>query len=158
MSKFNRDLQREILSLAIDTYPAQIGHRHSTIPDKYVLIKSAETDFLLVNIYYLHEHKLIHFDENGYRRLKMPEFYFVKATATGIDFMQQDGGLSAILNITTIKFHRDAVIVLEDLIALSNLNDTDKEKAKSVLGELSTDALKTVVQTATTAGLAMLIK
>lgn len=158
MSKFNRDLQREILSLAIDTYPAQIGHRHSTIPDKYVLIKSAETDFLLVNIYYLHEHKLIHFDEKGYRHLKMPEFYFVKATATGIDFMQQDGGLSEILNVTTVKFDRKAVVVLEDLIAMSNLSDADKQKAKLTLGELSTEALKTVVQTVTTTGLSMLIK
>ena len=78
-------------------------------------------------------------------------------TAKGIDFIQQDGGLSAILNVQTIKFHRDAVVVLEDLIALSNMSDEQQAKAKSTLGELSTEALKTVVQAATTAGLSALL-
>ena len=81
-----------------------------------------------------------------------------KITAKGIDFVRDDGGLSAILNVTTIKLHREAVIVLEDLIALSNMSAEEKEKAKSKLGELSLEALKAVVQTATTAGLSVLIK
>ncbi len=42
--------------------------------------------------------------------------------------MLNDGGLSAILNVQTIKLHRDAVVVLEDLIAISNMNDEQKEK------------------------------
>ena len=79
-----------------------------------------------------------------------------KITNKGIDFIRDDGGLSAILNVQTIKFHREAIVVLEDLIAMSNMNDEQKEKAKSTLGELSTEALKTVVQTATTAGLSVL--
>ena len=41
---------------------------------------------------------------------------------------------------------------------MENKNDTDKEKAKSALGGLSTEALKTLVQTVTNAGLGMLIK
>ncbi|HBV6758984.1 MULTISPECIES: hypothetical protein [Klebsiella] len=76
---------------------------------------------------------------------------FTKITSKGIDFIRDDGGLGAILNVQTIKFHRDAVVVLEDLIAISNLNSEQKEKAKSTLGEMSTEALKTVVQTATAA-------
>ena len=72
--------------------------------------------------------------------------------------MMNDGGLSAILNVQTIKFHRDAVVVLEDLIALSGMNDAEKEKAKSKLSELTTESLKAVVQTVTTAGLAALMK
>ncbi|WP_256658509.1 hypothetical protein [Klebsiella quasipneumoniae] len=71
--------------------------------------------------------------------------------------MQNDGGLSAILSVQTIKFHREAVVVLEDLIAISNMDVEQKEKAKSTLGELSTEALKTVVQAATTAGLSALL-
>ncbi len=79
-----------------------------------------------------------------------------KITNKGIDFIRDDGGLGAILNVQTIKFHREAIIVLEDLIALSNMNDEQKEQAKSTLSELSTEALKTVVQAATTAGLSKL--
>jgi len=72
--------------------------------------------------------------------------------------MSDGGGFGSILNEHTIKFHRDAVILLKDLITISDLNVTDKEKAKSALGGLSTEALKTLVQTVTTAGLGMLIK
>lgn len=71
--------------------------------------------------------------------------------------MLNDGGLSAILNVQTIKLHRDAVVVLEDLIAISNMNDEQKEKAKSTLGEMSTEAIKTVVQAVTTAGFSALL-
>lgn len=81
----------------------------------------------------------------------------MKITSKGIDFIRGDGGLSAILNVQTIKFHREAVVVLEDLIAISNMNDEQKEKAKNTLGELSTEALKTMVQAATTAGLSVLL-
>lgn len=158
MSKFNRDLQRDILDLAIEAYPAYVGHIYSEIPEKYKTIKNSNTDLILSNIHYLHEHKLINFDTVGYNTSTFDAMYWVKASAHGIDFTLQDGGLSAILNVTTIKFHREAVVVLEDLIAISNLSDIDKEKAKSTLGELSTEALKAVVQTVTTAGLSALIK
>ncbi|WP_211136268.1 hypothetical protein [Serratia sp. PL7] len=75
----------------------------------------------------------------------------MKATVKGIDFILNDGGLSAILNVQTVKFHRDTVVVLEDLIAISSMSSEEREKAKSKLEELSSEALKTVVQAATTA-------
>lgn len=71
---------------------------------------------------------------------------FTKITSKGIDFIRDDGGLSAILNVQTIKFHRDAVVVLEDLFTISNMNDKQKEKAKSTLDEMTKEALKKVVK------------
>ena len=112
-------------------------------------------DVLSANIMYLSEHGLIAIRN----RTSDDPYSFLdnmRATQKGIDFILNDGGLSAILNVTTIKFHRDAVVVLEDLIAISNMSDKDKEEAKSTLSELSSEALKTVVQTAITAGLAIL--
>lgn len=158
MSKFNRYLQREILALAIDAYPAYIGHKHSKIPASYELLKNAKEDLVYPNIHYLHEHSLINFDKIGYRNNNSNPLAWVKATSHGIDFVQQDGGLSAILNVKTIRFHKDTIVVLEDLIAISNMNDTDKEKAKSILSELPVDAIKTVVQTLTTTALNALLK
>ncbi|MEQ9912220.1 hypothetical protein [Pectobacterium polaris] len=158
MDKFDRALQREILSLAIDSYPAYVGHKHPKIPDKYKRLKKSNSDLVLININYLHEHKLISLDEVGHKTIGYSAPYWIKATAQGIDFMLNDGGLSAILSVTTIKLHRDVVVVLEDLIALSNMTDAEKEKAKSTLGELSLEALKAVVQTATAAGLSALTK
>ncbi|ELY0891344.1 hypothetical protein GJJ25_19740 [Klebsiella pneumoniae] len=114
-------------------------------------------DNLVANLIYLRDHELI----DCHLEQVMSGSYIVmldntKITNKGIDFIRDDGGLSAILNVQTIKFHREAIVVLEDLIAMSNMNDEQKEKAKSTLGELSTEALKTVVQTATTAGLSVL--
>ncbi|HBQ8757060.1 TPA: hypothetical protein L9Z02_004101 [Klebsiella pneumoniae] len=111
------------------------------------------------NILYLAGHGLIEVklsNEIG-RRLPYVIDSFTKITSKGIDFIRDDGGLGAILNVQTIKFHRDAVVVLEDLIAISNMNDEQKEKAKSTLSKMSTEALKTVVQAATTAGLSALL-
>ncbi|PLR26478.1 hypothetical protein PZBJ_05715 [Pantoea endophytica] len=82
----------------------------------------------------------------------------MRATVQGIDFLQHDGGLSAILNVQTIKFHREAVVVLEDLIALSGLSEHDKETARSKLSGMTTDVLKTIVQTVTSTGVSLLIK
>ncbi|AWD06201.1 hypothetical protein AM407_15865 [Klebsiella aerogenes] len=113
-------------------------------------------DDFLANLLYLEEHGLIVSGvrpvEDGYRYNTKQ----IKITAKGVDFIQQDGGLSAILSVQTIKFHRDAVVVLEDLIALSNMSDEQKDKAKSTISEMTTEALKTVVQAATTAGLSVL--
>ncbi|HBQ8828786.1 TPA: hypothetical protein NIY10_003011 [Klebsiella pneumoniae] len=115
-----------------------------------------DDDIATANLLYLESHGLI---TTNIREIRHGFFdvnhEHLKITAKGIDFVRNDGGLSAILNIQTVKLHRDTVVVLEDLIAISSMNEADKEKAKSTLGELSTEALKTVVQTATTALLAM---
>lgn len=155
MEKFDRKLQREILQACVDSYPS------APLPEQFnhtEVVKCAESNIqkLLANINYLCEHGLI--KNNSAIILKDHSILTrITATAKGIDFMLNDGGLSAILNVQTIKLHRDAVIVLEDLITISNMNDEQKEKAKSTLGDMSTEALKAVVQAATTAGLSKLL-
>lgn len=117
----------------------------------------ADDNALISNLLYLEGHNLI---ESGLRpgvNSYSINTAGLKITVKGIDFMQKDGGLSAILNVQTIKFHREAVVILEDLIALSNMTDPEKEKAKSKLSEMTTESLKTVVQAVTTAGLTALM-
>ncbi|HED2701121.1 TPA: hypothetical protein R4Z25_000093 [Klebsiella oxytoca] len=111
------------------------------------------------NIFYLADHGLIEARMSNEMGRRFPSVVdsFTKITSRGIDFIRDDGGLGAILNVQTIKFHRDAVVVLEDLIAISNMNDEQKEKARSTLGEMSTEAIKTLVQAVTTAGLSALL-
>lgn len=152
MNKFDRALQKDILSICLAAYPG-----HTSWNDFSHDLFSVDSIKLSANILYLKEHGLLTIRE---QRSDDPYSFLdnMRITCRGIDFMQDDGGLSAILNITTIKFHREAIVVLEDLIAISDLDDADKEKAKSTLGELSTEALKTVVQTVTTAGLAVLMR
>lgn len=150
MYKFDRKLQKFILQKCIDIYPNYTFWKQ--FPPE---IMDYGDDVLSANIMYLSEHGLIAIRN----RTSDDPYSFLdnmRATQKGIDFILNDGGLSAILNVTTIKFHRDAVVVLEDLIAISNMSEKDKEEAKSTLSELSSEALKTVVQTAITAGLAIL--
>ncbi|WP_181955571.1 hypothetical protein [Rahnella variigena] len=152
MNKFDRELQKDILTKCIAVYPSYTFWKQ--FPPE---IQDYGDDVLSANILYLAEHRLITIrnqtSDDPYSFLDN-----MKATAEGIDFMLNDGGLSAVLKIQTIKFHRDAVVVLEDLIALSNMSNADKEQAKSKLSALTTESLKTVVQTITTAGLAVLMK
>ncbi|EIV6583969.1 TPA: hypothetical protein R4167_001897 [Klebsiella pneumoniae] len=152
MDKFDRTLQREILKCCIDAYPNAIRD----LGDDYRCdaISSSPKDKLIANLFYLSGHNLITInpgksvidEDSAYSILDSAEI-----TCRGIDFMQNDGGLSAILNVQTIKFHRDAVVVLEDLIAISNMNDDQKEKIKSSLAEMPIEAIKTAVQTVTAA-------
>ncbi|MCU6666079.1 hypothetical protein [Silvania hatchlandensis] len=155
MDKYNRTAQHELLKELYDRAPYGITQERKP----YYMQSFGNIDNLVANLFYLHEHELL---ECLFRKDLSGKIFVqlegLKITSKGIDFIRDDGGLGAILNVHSIKFHRDAVVVLEDLIAISNLSDADKHKAKSTLGELSTEALKSVVQTVTTAGLAMLMK
>lgn len=153
MIKLEREKQKELLQILFNAYPNHLQN------NAYVELKSMfdSDDTFVANLLYLEEHELIHsglrHHLNGYSI--NPGAIII--TAKGIDFIQQDGGLSAILNVQTIKFHRDAVVVLEDLIAISNMNDEQKDQAKSSLGELSIKTLESVVQAGTTAVLSKLL-
>ncbi|EPY4799676.1 TPA: hypothetical protein RRU58_002385 [Klebsiella pneumoniae] len=155
MDKFDRKLQLEILQACVESYPSipSIEKFSNSLVEECAL-NNIQT--LIANIYYLFEHGLINIknDSMAHDILIMGE---ISATAKGVDFLLNDGGLGAILNVQTIKFDRDTVIVLEDLIAISDMNAEQKEKAKSTLGEMSTEAIKTVVQAVTTAGLSKLL-
>ncbi|MEI7210802.1 hypothetical protein WCT90_20150 [Pectobacterium carotovorum] len=155
MDKFDRKIQHDFLMSLYEAYP------HSMTMNDYCafLERFENQDNITANLLYLKEHGLITATIiellNGLFSIT-PEN--IKITSKGIDFVRDDGGLSSILNVQTIKFHREAVVVLEDLFALSSMTNEEKVKAKSTLGELSLEALKAVVQTATTAGLAALTK
>lgn len=153
MDKFNRKVQYDFLMSLYDSSP----HGMSQSDYDGFTMQFGGQDNAEANLIYLEDHKLI---TTNIKELRIGFFLVapehLRITSKGIDFVRDDGGLSAILNVQTIKFHREAVVVLEDLIAISNMNDEQKEKAKSTLGELSTEALKTVVQAATSAGLSAL--
>ncbi|WP_273854465.1 hypothetical protein [Serratia liquefaciens] len=153
MEKFDRNRQYKILETLLNSYPRVLPAEDSS--EIYQMF--SELDEYYANLLYLEAHGLI---LSGLTKKSMKIFHDQKGifiTAKGIDFIQHDGGLSAILNVQTIKFHREAAVVLEDLIAMSNLSDEQKDKAKSTLGEMSSETLKTVVQTITTAGLSALL-
>lgn len=156
--KYDRALQLEILNTLIDAAPSCLTDEQ----EEQLIGKFKNHDHFVACMLYLEMHDLVSSSFTVVNELENGKKYIFNSsicaiTQKGIDFLLHDGGLSAILNVHTIKFHRDAVVVLEDLIAISNMSDAEKNKAKSTLGEMPTEALKAVVQTITTVGLTALL-
>lgn len=63
----------------------------------------------------------------------------------GIDFIEDDGGLSAILNVSTVKLHPSSVELLISVIDGSSLNPSDKQKMIDQLKSLPADAIKQIL-------------
>ncbi|WP_148301429.1 hypothetical protein [Asaia prunellae] len=69
-----------------------------------------------------------------------------KITPKGLDFLQDDGGLSAILNVVTVRLEAETLRELVTArIDASSEPAAKKAEAKSLLRGLSEEALKAVV-------------
>jgi hypothetical protein len=87
------------------------------------------TEAILPNLIYLEEHGLC---ASGLSR-NMVGFSYIggaKITARGLDFLADDGGLSAILGVVTVKLHADTI---RDLIAAKIEATPLAESEKSAL-------------------------
>lgn len=136
MDKFDRELQKHILGVCIACYPRCSATEEFSSP-----IMPFDEDKILANISYLAEHNLITiFPRRTDERYEILDH--LRATASGIDFMLNDGGLSAILNVQTIRIHRETVTALGDIIALSNLPEPEKAGIVSKLQQLPSAAIE----------------
>ena len=84
--KIDRDLQLEVLSFCRDAYPASADLTQSPFWDH---------PHIHANLIYLQEHQLI----DGTLVNGNMEIWNPGITAKGLDFLEDDGGLSAILGI-----------------------------------------------------------
>lgn len=131
----DRKLQLLILERAAAAYPASLQ------PGEFNL--DNETADIVRNIYYLHEHGLIQASFSqviGYRVQRPLE---VKATHRGLDFLADDGGLSSILGVVTIKFHEEALkAIIESKISGSELPEEEKSSLMRSVRELPGETIK----------------
>jgi hypothetical protein len=106
-----------------------------------------------VNLHYLLEHGLI--AGRVLPSLSAGNAFAVRISAKGLDFLQDDGGLSAILGVVTVKLHDDTIrkLIQKRIDDDPNLAPQDKNKAREVLGTLSSKAMATVVEELTKKGL-----
>lgn len=138
----DRSLQLEVLRKISEVYP------FSWRPQ--LKVESAEYHSLAINIHYLKGHGLLSesstitkdnpLDDNtnGILLINKP-----KITEKGLDFLQDDGGLSAILNTLTIKFEADQLrTILVNQINQSNLEPEKKKSIKDALDELPSESIK----------------
>jgi hypothetical protein len=141
--KIDRALHHDVLQRAADMYPFRCMYQSNLHSDP---------DFF-GNLLYLEELRLI---DAGIKISLDNNFGFFgfKATAKGLDFLADDGGLSAILGVVTIKLHEDSIkAMLIQKIEGSDADPTIKSDLVKQVKALPAEGQKTLTTTALQAGL-----
>lgn len=137
----DRDFQRKLLKDLAELYP-----RRGKFTDE-------DHESLVVNLHYLAEHGLV---EAAFSHVNHGNIIIGPAviTAKGLDFIQDDGGLSAVLGVVTVKLHDDTIRqLLIDRVQASQEPEGVKEKLVDAIKSAPAETLKTVTQQALEAGI-----
>lgn len=144
MADLDRELQKKILLALQERYP-------SLAPSGLVGTLAPNA---MQNLYYLWEHGLI---EATWTRVISGDLHCggARITAKGMDFLADDGGLSAILGVVTVKLHEDTIkALLIDEVEKTDAPAGVKAKLIAQIKAAPAEAVKTVVTEAAKAGLA----
>lgn len=136
----DRAYQLALLELGRAAYPTNVGIRNLlALKDTTA---AQRHDF---NLVYLIEHGLMAGAVNITDTVAV-SVRQLRITKDGIDFLEADGGLSAILRLTTIRLHRDDLEkLIEERIQLQpDLSPADKKRFVDQLRSLPADATKQV--------------
>lgn len=144
MELINRAVQKEILEAAGSTYPD---------PAPFDLMREiAPGNVLKVNAKYLEEHGFL---QVMWRNTGDPDVPFgpTKIKAAGIDFLADDGGITAIKGTLTVRLHEDSIrALLIQQITESAEDDTVKGKLIEQLKNLPSQAVAQLAEKAIDAG------
>ena len=142
----DRNLQLKLLQNLVDAFPE--------CPDQSFYdeqIKEHGERQVVGNLLYLDEHGLISLKQSQCLGESMPSatWRLTEPTAKGIDFLADDGGLSAILGVVTVKLHSDTIkSLLAAKIDASDLPPDVKERYKSSLSTIKDAALTKITELA----------
>lgn len=136
-SFLDRDLQKKLLNTLKEAYPQSLPFRQ--------IIGNKPTDDtvakIISNIAYLEEHGLV--DVKWTRVLSGSEPSLSKITAKGLDFLENDGGLTALLGVVTVKLHEETIKELMIAkIQSSDAEPTVKKNLIDTLKKLPADGMK----------------
>lgn len=135
----NRDVQHRLLMMLADSYPTGMSDPSEEM--------GLDPKVGSQNLYYLAEHGLITVDRSMEIGPDYPTPAFANITARGLDFLADDGGLSAILGVVTIKLHEDTIKgLIEAKVAASDLADEEKTSIRSVIRGLPAEATKRLTE------------
>lgn len=144
----DRNFQRAILQKLAEIYP--------NIPNLRKVYKedwdSRQADYVR-NLHYLYEHGLV--TATFSRPINGPiDVILAQITAKGLDFLADDGGLSAILGIVTVKLHEDTLkaLLIGKIEAASGDPTTKKLLIEKIKG-MPAEALSTITERALESGL-----
>ncbi|MER9029042.1 hypothetical protein [Mesorhizobium sp. LNJC405B00] len=144
--RLDRDLQQTMLRAMAEAYPEPIR--------RFPGIDGVDTAMFAANLYYLCDHGLA--DAKWTRTLNSPASPTgSRITAAGMDFLADDGGLSAILGVVTIRLHEDTIkALLIDRIEKSDAPASVRTKLVDQIKALPAEATKALTLDAIKAGLA----
>lgn len=132
----NRNLQRQLLMVAAQKYPAPLLEGEGVNLEDVATTK---------NLVYLEEHGLLRLVKSQYNDGTV-SVGAVYATARGLDFIEEDGGLSAILGVVTVKLHDDTIKhLLEKQIWSSDMAEPEKKRWIDAVRELPAETTKHLV-------------
>lgn len=139
----SREFQREFLERLAKIYPARSASIYSTKVDHLVA----------ANIAYLIEHGLVSAPMREFQdtsiRIERPVI-----TAKGLDFLAEDGGLSAILGVVTIRMDPGMIrALIEERLADEVPDQTARQHIIAALRKAPADTMSSVIQQLATAGL-----
>lgn len=140
--KYDRSLQLEILNALINCAPNPLNNSQ----ERDLIEKFDNYDHFVACMLYLEMHDLVRTPFVRSDTMAGVSFIFNSAfcsiTEKGIDFLLDDGGLSAILKVQTVRLHNDTIVALEDIIRVANMPEDQKKGLISKLRELPADAIK----------------
>lgn len=131
--KLDRALQRDLLTQMSEKFPdpAKIND-----PDP-------DRSHIRANLAYLEEHGLSK-SKQIFEGVGM--WHRSTITAAGLDFLANDGGLTAILGVVTVRLHADTLrALIQAKIDASDLAPEKKLEAKGLLKRLSEKGLETAM-------------
>lgn len=131
----DREIQLQILQTLAAKYPEAV----------FNVFKEAGIDEAagIANLFYLTEHKLVtaKFAKYGQKPMGLAEQQ--RITAAGMDFLADDGGVSAILGTVTIKFHEESLKqLIEFRLNEAQLPKEEKHRLLQSVRELPADSIK----------------
>ncbi|CUJ00181.1 hypothetical protein [Achromobacter xylosoxidans] len=136
--KLDRAVQKVILDTLASRYPDWMG------VDALLshLDFNLEHQNRLANVYYLEGHGLVEAKGNP----KGTEGQGLRITAKGLDFLEDDGGIGAILGVVTIKLHDDTIKhLIEAKILASDLPAEEKQRWTDQLRSLPAKTIEHLV-------------
>ena len=144
----DRVLQNQILKVAADCYPRSVNYELDE------LFKNLDEKKIAANLTYLAEHKLL----KEHPIIESVDGIFslgvICITHRGIDFLADDGGLSTILNVLTVKFEANTLkAIIENKINQSDLDPEHKQSMIDSLRELPAESIKHLTTELLTRGL-----
>lgn len=154
----DREYQNALLNFLLEDFPL-----YEKSNDHCQKLIEENQEKYLANVEYLQKHCLLEdgvslsFSADGFPCVSFHPY--PQITAKGIDFILNDGGLSAILNVQTIKIHEDSIkaLIIEQ-IAAASLPEHDKATLLDTVKSLPATALKKLLDKLLDKGLETLLE